>query len=65
LFTAPSQDVVVGTGEAVLELISREDEALLVRGDALLVLDLVPKIPADDIPDTAAKMTHLKKRCML
>ena len=33
-------DVVVGEGAAVLELLSGEDEALLVRGDALLVLDL-------------------------
>ena len=33
-------DVVVGEGAAVLELLAGEDEALLVRGDALLVLDL-------------------------
>jgi hypothetical protein len=33
-------DVVVRQGAAVLELLAREDEALLVRGDALLVLDL-------------------------
>ena len=33
-------DVVVGEGAAVLELFAGEDEALLVRGDALLVLDL-------------------------
>eukprot|EP00218_Dolichomastix_sp_CCMP3274_P014409 CAMPEP_0170142694 /NCGR_PEP_ID=MMETSP0033_2-20121228/7901_1 /TAXON_ID=195969 /ORGANISM="Dolichomastix tenuilepis, Strain CCMP3274" /LENGTH=118 /DNA_ID=CAMNT_0010379043 /DNA_START=65 /DNA_END=418 /DNA_ORIENTATION=- len=33
-------DVVVGERPAVLELLTREDEALLVRGDALLVLDL-------------------------
>ena len=33
-------DVVVRKGSAVLELLAREDEALLVRGDALLVLDL-------------------------
>ena len=32
--------VVVGERAAVLELLAREDEALLVRGDALLVLDL-------------------------
>ena len=31
-------DVVVGERAAVLELLAREDEALLVRGDALLVL---------------------------
>ena len=33
-------DVVVGERAAVLELLAGEDEALLVRGDALLVLDL-------------------------
>ncbi len=33
-------DVVVGESAAVLELLAREDEALLVGGDALLVLDL-------------------------
>jgi len=34
-------DVVVGQGAAVLELLAGEDETLLVRGDALLVLDLL------------------------
>ena len=33
-------DVVVGESAAVLELLAREDQALLVRGNALLVLDL-------------------------
>jgi hypothetical protein len=33
-------DVVVGKGAAVLELLAGEDQALLVRGNALLVLDL-------------------------
>jgi len=33
-------DVVVRERAAVLELLAREDQALLVRGDALLVLDL-------------------------
>ena len=33
-------DVVVSQGAAVLELLAGEDEALLIRGDALLVLDL-------------------------
>jgi len=33
-------DVVVRKSAAVLELLAREDKALLVRGDALLVLDL-------------------------
>ena len=33
-------DVVVGKSAAVLELLARKDKALLVRRDALLVLDL-------------------------
>jgi hypothetical protein len=33
-------DVVVGKSTAVLELLAGEDQALLVRGNALLVLDL-------------------------
>ena len=33
-------DVVVGEGAAILKLLAGEDEALLIRGDALLVLDL-------------------------
>ena len=31
-------DVVVGQGAPILQLLARKDEALLVRGDALLVL---------------------------
>ena len=33
-------DVVVGEGSAVLELLAGEDEALLIRRDPLLVLNL-------------------------
>ena len=33
-------NVVIGEGAAVLELLAGEDQALLVRGNALLVLDL-------------------------
>ena len=33
-------DVVVGKGATVFELLASEDQALLVRGDALLILDL-------------------------
>jgi hypothetical protein len=33
-------DVVVGKGPAVLELLSSEDQALLVRRNTLLVLNL-------------------------
>jgi len=34
-------DVVVGKGAAVVELLALEDKALLVRGNALLILDLL------------------------
>jgi hypothetical protein len=33
-------NIVVREGPAVLKLLAGEDEALLVRGDALLILDL-------------------------
>jgi len=33
-------DIVIGEGPAVLQLLAGEDQPLLVRGDALLVLDL-------------------------
>ena len=33
-------DIVIREGSAVLELLPGEDESLLVRGNALLVLDL-------------------------
>jgi len=33
-------DIVVSEGSAVFELLSSEDESLLIRGDTLLVLDL-------------------------
>merc|ERR1712184_198806 len=33
-------DVVVGEGPSVFELLASKDQPLLVRGDALLVLDL-------------------------
>ena len=33
-------DVVIGKGTAILELLSGEDETLLIRWDSLLVLDL-------------------------
>ena len=32
-------DVVVGQSAAILQLLAGEDEALLIRGDALLVLN--------------------------
>ena len=34
-------DVVVTEGSAVLELLSSEDESLLIRGNSLLVLDFL------------------------
>ncbi len=34
-------DIVVCEGAAILELLTSEDQALLVRRDALLVLDLL------------------------
>ncbi len=34
-------DVVVGEGSAVIQLLATEDKSLLIRGDALLVLDLL------------------------
>jgi hypothetical protein len=33
-------NVIIGKGPAILKLFSSEDEALLIRGDSLLVLDL-------------------------
>ena len=33
-------DVIVSQSPTILQLLAREDQALLVRGDALLVLDL-------------------------
>merc|ERR1712212_377996 len=33
-------DVVVGQSTSILELLAREDQTLLIRGNALLVLDL-------------------------
>jgi len=33
-------DVVIGKGSAIFELLSSEDESLLIRGDTFLVLDL-------------------------
>jgi hypothetical protein len=33
-------DVVIAQGTAILELLSGEDQSLLIWGDALLVLDL-------------------------
>ena len=34
-------DVVVGEGATILQLLSSEDKTLLVRGNSLLVLDLL------------------------
>jgi len=46
-------DVIVGEGAAVFELLAGEDQALLVRGDSLLVLDfgfdIVNRVRAFDL----------------
>jgi hypothetical protein len=34
-------DVVVSKGPSILQLLSSEDQSLLVRGDAFLILDLM------------------------
>ena len=47
-------DVVVAEGTAILELLSGKDQALLIRGNALLILDL-----GLDIVDGVAGL-HLK-----
>jgi hypothetical protein len=47
-------DVVVGEGAAILELLASKDQALLIRGNALLVLDL-----RLDIVDGVGRL-HLK-----
>ena len=51
-------DVVVGQGAAILELLASEDESLLVRRDALLVLDL-----RLDVVDRVGRL-HLKGDCL-
>jgi hypothetical protein len=47
-------DVVVGESTAILQLLSGEDQTLLVRGNALLVLDL-----GLDVVDGVGRL-HLK-----
>ena len=44
-------DVVIGQGTAILQLLASEDQALLVWGNALLVLDL-----ALDIVDSVRRL---------
>ena len=44
-------DVVVGEGTAVLQLLTSEDQTLLVRRDSLLILDL-----ALNIVDSVARL---------
>ena len=44
-------NVVVGQGTAILQLLTRENQALLVRRDTLLVLDL-----ALNIVDSVARL---------
>ena len=47
-------DVVVREGAAILELLAGEDKTLLIRGDTLLVLDLLL-----DVVDGVRRL-HLK-----
>jgi hypothetical protein len=47
-------NVVIGQGTAILELLASKDQALLVRGNTFLVLDL-----ALDIVDSVRRL-HLK-----
>merc|ERR1711915_696651 len=42
-------DVIIRKGPAVLQLLAREDQALLVRRDALLVLDVVDGVAGFDV----------------
>ena len=51
-------DVVVRESAAVLELLAREDQALLVWGDALLVLDL-----GLDVLDRVGRL-NLERDCL-
>ena len=51
-------DVVVAEGAAILQLLTRKDEALLIRGDSLLVLDLCL-----DIVDGVGWL-HIKGNCL-
>lgn len=47
-------DIVVGKGAAILKLLASEDQALLIRRDAFLVLDL-----ALDVVDGVGRL-HLE-----
>ena len=42
-------DVVVGKSSAVFELLTSEDESLLIRGDTLFVLDLSPMVKESNV----------------
>ena len=55
-------DVVVGKGAAVLELLAGEDKTLLVRRDALLVLDLALHI-VDGVGRLDLKGDGLARHC--
>jgi hypothetical protein len=51
-------NVVIGKGTAVLQLLACEDEALLIRRDTLLVLDL-----ALDVVDSVGGL-NLEGNCL-
>ena len=62
-------DVVVGEGAAIFELLARENETLLVRGNALLVLDLgldvVCPFLSAPIPFPRSPLFKLYVRCVV
>ena len=60
-------DIIVGKSSSVLELFTREDQALLIRGDPLLLLDLLLDIfdtVAGNIVYASQSQTDLTDRVM-
>jgi len=55
-------DVIVGERSAVLKLLAGKDQALLVRGDAFLILDLALNI-VDGIRGLDLKSDGLASDC--
>ena len=53
-----SEHTVIGKGSAIFQLLSGEDESLLIRGDTLLVLDL-----ALDVVDRIGRL-DLQSDCL-
>ncbi len=59
------QDVVVGEGAAVLQLLAREDEALLVGGDANLGTDGVAGVRGLDFKSDSLASRGPAARCQV